>query len=216
MIFSAFWVLILFYTDSQDSSSEISTDTIGKYVSLVYDIFRMILKCRPTGIIFTECREIKTRVFTSTNQKKRWKQLDRVATWQLVVQLSKRLKRGKMHVTTSWLVLFQRMAWVLWINHWAKKAKPIEFRFAFNTRWKIVLIVVYSFYKTVFLFCRVLIGIISILQLFINCYYLGLGERILREEKEMRDMKSRLLAIEAELQTLYRETGNESEVSNNY
>ena len=29
-------------------------------------------------------------------------------------------------------------------------------------------------------------------------------------------MKSRLLAIEAELQTLYRETGNESEVSNNY
>lgn len=54
------------------------------------------------------------------------------------------------------------------------------------------------------------------LQLFINCYYLGLGERILREEKEMRDMKSRLLAIEAELQTLYRETGNESEVSNNY
>ena len=41
---------------------------------------------------------------------------------------------------------------------------------------------------------------------------LGLGERILREEKEMRDMKSRLLAIEAELQTLYRETGDESEV----
>lgn len=40
---------------------------------------------------------------------------------------------------------------------------------------------------------------------------IGLGERILREEKEMRDMKSRLLAIEAELQTLYRETGNESE-----
>lgn len=76
---------------------------------------------------------------------------------------------------------------------------------------------VYSFYKTVFfLFCRVLIEIISILQLFINCYYLGLGERILREEKEMRDMKSRLLAIEAELQTLYRETGNESEVGNNY
>ena len=67
-----------------------------------------------------------------------------------------------------------------------------------------------------FLFCRVLIEIISILQLFINCYYLGLGERILREEKEMRDMKSRLLAIEAELQTLYRETGNESEVGNNY
>lgn len=67
-----------------------------------------------------------------------------------------------------------------------------------------------------FLFCRVLIEIISILQLFINCYYLGLGERILREEKEMRDMKSRLLAIEAELQTLYRETGNESEVSNSY
>lgn len=62
----------------------------------------------------------------------------------------------------------------------------------------------------------VLIEIISILQLFINCYYLGLGERILREEKEMRDMKSRLLAIEAELQTLYRETGNESEVSNSY
>ena len=47
---------------------------------------------------------------------------------------------------------------------------------------------------------------------FINCYYLGLGERILREEKEMRDMKSRLFAIEAELQTLYRETGDESEV----
>ena len=92
----------------------------------------------------------------------------------------------------------------------------MEIRFAFNTRWKIVLIVVYSFYKTVFLLCRVLIEIISILQLFINCYYLGLGERILREEKEMRDMKSRLLAIEAELQTLYRETGNESEVSNNY
>ena len=67
-----------------------------------------------------------------------------------------------------------------------------------------------------FLFYRVLIEIISMLQLFINCYYLGLGERILREEKEMRDMKSRLLAIEAELQTLYRETGNESEVSNNY
>lgn len=171
-------------------------------------------KCRPTGIIFTECHEIKTRVFTSTNQKKRWKQPDRVATWQLVVQLSKRLKRGKMHVTTSWLV--KRIAWVLWANHWAKKVKPIEFRFAFNTRWKIVLIVVYSFYKTVFLFCRVFIEIISILQLFINCYYLGLGERILREEKEMRDMKSRLLAIEAELQTLYRETGNESEVSNNY
>ena len=112
--------------------------------------------------------------------------------------------------------LGKRMAWVLWANHWAKKAKPIEFRFAFNTRWKIVLVVVYSFYKTVFLFCRVLIEIISILQLFINCYYLGLGERILREEKEMRDMKSRLLAIEAELQTLYRETGNESEVSNCY
>lgn len=67
-----------------------------------------------------------------------------------------------------------------------------------------------------FLFYRVLIEIISMLQLFINCYYLGLGERILREEKEMRDMKSRLLAIEAELQTLYRETSNESEVSNNY
>ena len=67
-----------------------------------------------------------------------------------------------------------------------------------------------------FLFYRVLIEIISMLQLFINCYYLGLGERILREEKEMRDMKSRLLAIEAELQTLYRETGNESEVSNCY
>ena len=70
--------------------------------------------------------------------------------------------------------------------------------------------------RNCFLFCRVLIEIISILQLFINFYYLGLGERILREEKEMRDMKSRLLAIEAELQTLYRETGNESEVSNNY
>lgn len=40
---------------------------------------------------------------------------------------------------------------------------------------------------------------------------IGLGERILREEKEMRDMKSRLFAIEAELQTLYRETGDESE-----
>ena len=72
------------------------------------------------------------------------------------------------------------------------------------------------FTKLFFLFCRVLIEIISILQLFINCYYLGLGERILREEKEMRNMKSRLLAIEAELQTLYRETGNESEVSNSY
>ena len=70
--------------------------------------------------------------------------------------------------------------------------------------------------RNCFLFCRVFIEIISILQLFINFYYLGLGERILREEKEMRDMKSRLLAIEAELQTLYRETGNESEVSNNY
>ena len=43
--------------------------------------------------------------------------------------------------------------------------------------------------------------------------FLGLGERILREEKEMREMKNRLLAIEAELQTLYRETGDESEVS---
>lgn len=41
---------------------------------------------------------------------------------------------------------------------------------------------------------------------------IGLGERILREEKEMREMKNRLLAIEAELQTLYRETGDESEV----
>ena len=41
----------------------------------------------------------------------------------------------------------------------------------------------------------------------------GLGERILREEKEMREMKTRLLAIEADLQTLYRETGDESEVS---
>jgi len=40
---------------------------------------------------------------------------------------------------------------------------------------------------------------------------IGLGERILREEKEMREMKNRLLAIEAELQTLYRETGDESE-----
>ncbi|XP_022803547.1 uncharacterized protein LOC111340893 [Stylophora pistillata] len=40
---------------------------------------------------------------------------------------------------------------------------------------------------------------------------IGVGERILREEKEMRDMKSRLFAIEAELQTLYRETGDESE-----
>ena len=29
----------------------------------------------------------------------------------------------------------------------------------------------------------------------------------------MREMKNRLLAIEAELQTLYRETGDESEVS---
>ncbi|KAJ7376547.1 Fibrous sheath-interacting protein 1 [Desmophyllum pertusum] len=40
---------------------------------------------------------------------------------------------------------------------------------------------------------------------------IGLGERILREEKEMREMKTRLLAIEADLQTLYRETGDESE-----
>ena len=45
------------------------------------------------------------------------------------------------------------------------------------------------------------------------CLFVGLGERILREEKEMREMKNRLLAIEAELQTLYRETGDESEVS---
>jgi len=40
---------------------------------------------------------------------------------------------------------------------------------------------------------------------------IGLGERILREEKEMREMKKRLLAIETELQALYRETGEESE-----
>jgi len=39
---------------------------------------------------------------------------------------------------------------------------------------------------------------------------LGLGERILREEKEMREMKRRLLAIEADLQALYRESGEES------
>ncbi|XP_073229612.1 fibrous sheath-interacting protein 1-like isoform X1 [Porites lutea] len=38
----------------------------------------------------------------------------------------------------------------------------------------------------------------------------GLGERILREEKEMREMKRRLLAIEADLQALYRENGEES------
>ena len=30
----------------------------------------------------------------------------------------------------------------------------------------------------------------------------------------MREMKNRLLSIEAQLQTLYRETGDESEVSN--
>ena len=41
----------------------------------------------------------------------------------------------------------------------------------------------------------------------------GLGERILKEEKEMREMKRRLLAIEADLQALYRESGEESEVS---
>ena len=39
---------------------------------------------------------------------------------------------------------------------------------------------------------------------------LGLGERILREEKEMREMKRRLLAIEADLQALYRENEEES------
>lgn len=32
----------------------------------------------------------------------------------------------------------------------------------------------------------------------------------------MREMKNRLLAIEAELQTLYRETGDESEVSREF
>lgn len=42
---------------------------------------------------------------------------------------------------------------------------------------------------------------------------IGLGERILREEKEMREMKRRLLAIEADLQALYRETGDESETA---
>ncbi|XP_068758457.1 fibrous sheath-interacting protein 1-like [Montipora capricornis] len=42
---------------------------------------------------------------------------------------------------------------------------------------------------------------------------LGLGERILREDKEMREMKRRLLAIEADLQSLYRENNDESEVS---
>lgn len=42
---------------------------------------------------------------------------------------------------------------------------------------------------------------------------IGLGERILKEEKEMREMKRRLLAIEADLQALYRESGEESEVS---
>lgn len=41
---------------------------------------------------------------------------------------------------------------------------------------------------------------------------LGLGERILGEDKEMREMKRRLVAIEADLQALYRDDNNESEV----
>ena len=47
----------------------------------------------------------------------------------------------------------------------------------------------------------------------VDSFFVDLGERILKEEKEMREMKAKLQAIEVELQALYRGTGDESEVT---
>ena len=52
--------------------------------------------------------------------------------------------------------------------------------------------------------------------LFVCFFCAGLGERILREDKEMREMKRRLMAIEADLQALYRDNNDESEVNSGF
>ena len=68
-----------------------------------------------------------------------------------------------------------------------------------------------GFFCITFLFCFV--NFVLVFDLF---FCAGLGERILREDKEMREMKRRLMAIEADLQALYRDDNNESEVNSGF
>lgn len=68
-----------------------------------------------------------------------------------------------------------------------------------------------GFFVLLFLFC-----IVNFVLVFDLSFCAGLGERILREDKEMREMKRRLVAIEADLQALYRDDNDESEVNSGF
>ena len=68
-----------------------------------------------------------------------------------------------------------------------------------------------GFFCITFLFC-----IVNFVLTFYLFFCAGLGERILREDKEMREMKRRLMAIEGDLQALYRDDNNESEVNSGF